>query len=270
MKTTTRGVLVLVVALTVCLLASGDRALATTLITPSTDAGWVFDPASGRWEKDYDDFRRDDLDDEQRRLGDRPTGPGGRTELERGCVGVTNVLAGFPSEDFTISDCYRTEAEALAAAKALGCPDGQEPKIFAIRYWDTKKDTRTVGPDGKYPVDTAELYRARPGYVNFDFGFRQSDGSYVHANHQTPGMKVKISPSKDQFDNGYAGFNTVLYCVRCGPGGDDGGDQGQGDGQDQGDGQGQSDDQEGQAPPGQDQAPSADILRVPSEENASS
>ena len=211
------------VSITVASLLTGsDRAYAQ-LIEPSTDSGWTFEPGSGRWEKGYEEFRRDDMTEKQRERGDRPsssgsTNPDGsrKTELERGCVGVTNALAGFPVEDLNASDCYLDEADALARAATKVCPDGQKPQVYAVRYWDSKKDTRTVGADGRYPVDMDELYRARPGYVNYDFGYRQSDGSYVHANHATPGMKVKISPSKDEFDNGYAGFNTVLYCVRCG------------------------------------------------------
>lgn len=191
-------------------------AKASPPIKPSKITGWKYDAASGRWEKGHKEFRKDDMTDAQRKLGDR-SASSGKTQYERGCVGVTNTLAGWTSEDFTKSDCYRTEADALQAAKKKKCGKGQEPKIFAIRYWDRKKSQRKVGADGKYPVDTTELYKARPGYINFDFGYRQSDGSYIHANHATPGMKVKISPTSKQFDNGYAGFNTVLYCVRCGP-----------------------------------------------------
>jgi hypothetical protein len=179
-----------------------------SLIKPSTKTGWKFDTPSGRWEKPGAQFWKDDLNAAQRKTG--------RSEFDRGCVGVTNSLACWGSEDFSKSDCYRTEAEALAAAKKKTCGKGETPRIFALRYWDSKKSQRKVGPDGKYPVDTSEVYKAKPGYVNFDFGYRQSDGSYVHANHSEPGMKVKISPTSKQFDNGYVGFNTVLYCVRCG------------------------------------------------------
>lgn len=187
------------------------------VIRPSKAGGWNYVESSGRWEKGYKKFRTDDMTAKQRARGDKPSSSGTpKTEFERGCVGVTNAMAGFPSENLTTSDCYAQESDALKQAKAKVCKKEERPIVYGVRYWDSKRDTRKVGKDKKYPTDMSELYTAKPGYTNYDFGYRQADGSYVHADHTIPGMKVKISPTKNQFDNNYAGFNTVLYCVRCG------------------------------------------------------
>jgi hypothetical protein len=59
--------------------------------------------------------------------------------------------------------------------------------------------------------------------MNFDFGYRQDDGSYVHANHREAvkageeAMKVYVSPSSKVFGRKSYVWNTTVYCVRCVP-----------------------------------------------------
>ncbi|MGJ8677419.1 MAG: eCIS core domain-containing protein [Akkermansiaceae bacterium] len=186
------------------------------LIKPTKETGWKYDPVSKRWEKSGADFRRDHMTKDEQDIGDTLKKHG--KWYEYGCIGVTHSLLLKTNVDN--SQCYEDEAKAAKEAKLKKCPKGESGRNYAIRYWDDKKATRKADANGVYPVDNDEVNKAKPKpgggtYTNFDYGYMQSDGSIIHANHAEPGMKVKISPTSKEFDNGYAGFNTVLYCVRC-------------------------------------------------------
>lgn len=224
------------------------------LIKPSKETGWKKNEIHGYWEKDHKSFRRDDMTKKERARGDVPWKDKSRpslknlTQYERGCVGVTNALLGVARENFRLSECFLKESQALARAKTKECKAGKTPKVFGFRYWDRKKSDRKPREDGTYPVDTNEVYRSRKPsgdtrYTNFDFGYRQSDGSYIHADHQAPNMTVYLSPSKKEFSIRVADFNTTLYCVRCATDDCDGQDHHDEEGQGQ-DSQGTQNDQQ--------------------------
>lgn len=148
-----------------------------------------------------------------------------RQTFDLGCVGISMLFAGsnwsLPAGLF--DNCYFDEARALAKMQRHECPQGYTPNIIAIRFWDHNKAVNDRTPneaDGRVP-NAKQRYdkgEARSDeYVNFDFGYRLADGSYIHANHMEPGMKVKVSKDANTYNrNGtYAGFNSLLFCVLC-------------------------------------------------------
>ena len=184
-------------------------------IKPSVQTGWEVGK-DGRWGKSSDAFRKDDMNDAERKVGD--TMKNGKSWYEYGCIGVTHCLLEATSVD--VKQCYKDEKVAIDKAEKAPCSKaGEKGSVFAIRYWDEHKSTRVERTDGTYPVMMHEVNRGKPKttYTNFDYGYRQSDGSYIHADHATPNMTVKISLSKELFDKSYDGFNSTVYCVRCSP-----------------------------------------------------
>jgi RHS repeat-associated protein len=191
----------------------------STTVKPSEDAGWKKD-GDGRWSKPAKDFREKDMTDAERKVGDTPKPWKARPDLtwyDWGCIGVTHCI--LQKTDINLKECYDEEAVAVAKAKEKKCPDGEKGNVFGVRYWDSKKDERKKRDDGTYPVDEPSVFKGKgPGFTNYDFGFRQSDGSFIHADHMSPGMNVKISPTSKEFEKrSYDGFNTYVYCVRCSP-----------------------------------------------------
>ena len=188
-------------------------------IKPSVQNGWTLDD-DHRWEKAADAFRRDDMTDAERKIGDKTMPDGGKRRkwYDFGCKGVTHCL--LEKTTVTHTQCYLSEPRAVDEAAKLDCSKtkGEKGSVFAIRYWDKHKASRKERKDGTYPVISSEVESGNPDFdTPFDFGYRQSDGSFIHADHSAPDMTVKISPSAKEFDKDYGGFNTTVYCVRCSP-----------------------------------------------------
>jgi len=58
--------------------------------------------------------------------------------------------------------------------------------------------------------------------MNFDFGYRQTDGSYISADHANDDpdnnpTNIIYSPSAEEFESPNPSFNVTIYCVRCCP-----------------------------------------------------
>jgi hypothetical protein len=120
--------------------------------------------------------------------------------IKRGCVGVTTQNIG--GKDPPINELYSTFAKAKSIADSRNGAQERFPAkpwvVFAIHFWsnqDPDKTKRTTAdptaflPDADGKVNLAG-YRglARPGFVNFDFGFwDEFTGSIWHANHYEKG-----------------------------------------------------------------------------------
>jgi hypothetical protein len=188
-------------------------------IKPSVQNGWALDE-DHRWKKAADIFRKDDMTDAERKIGDHTKPVDGKRMkwFDFGCKGVTHCMLQATTLDLT--QCYLDdENRAVEEAKEIRCSKrGEKGSVFAIRYWDKDKASRKADKDGTYPVNKHQQESGNPDYdIPFDFGYRQSDGSYIHADHSAPDMTVKISPSANEFNKMYGGFNTTVYCVRCSP-----------------------------------------------------
>lgn len=87
-----------------------------------------------------------------------------------------------------------------------------------MRFWDPKKDKKKKAADGSYPFDFNPKGRGTKDATSpFDFGFRQTDGSYIGADQDGKDMTVVIHPSAKSFGAGHeTWWNTTLFCARCG------------------------------------------------------
>jgi hypothetical protein len=127
--------------------------------------------------------------------------------IKRGCIGITanNLGAVNPPLD----EIYSTFAKAKSIADSRNAGMERYPTkpwvVFAIHFWsnqdpdDTARespDPTAFLPDASGKIDmTGYDYNARPGYINFDYGFwDEVSGSIWHANHMEMGpsdpMKV--------------------------------------------------------------------------------
>ncbi|MFC7338451.1 hypothetical protein ACFQY0_14750 [Haloferula chungangensis] len=86
--------------------------------------------------------------------------------------------------EYDLKNCYATEEAAINAAKDRFCGKC-EKAIVGVRYSDNLKSSRRKMADDWYPVDPNNVFDGP-----FDFGFRQTDGTYIHANHGGQGMMV--------------------------------------------------------------------------------
>ncbi len=159
--------------------------------------------------------------------------------LTRGCIGITalNVDGGGNPP---LNLAYSTFVKAKATADAMNAvidgikgaklppgvakpPSGTRAIVFAQLFWSNQasdpaaratSDPTAYLPDKEGRVNMgAYHYRARPGYVNFDYGFwDDATKSFWHANHSQPGMKVYQS-TLDKFAKGYVDFDRIVYCV---------------------------------------------------------
>jgi len=184
-----------------------------TTVVPSETDGWAKN--RDRWSMPAKDFRDKYMSDTEKDVGN--TIINGIDWYSFGCKGVTHCM--MQKTNSEVSQCYEKEESAVEKAKEKRCPPDEHGCVYGVRYWDPQKDQRQPNADGSYPVDKADVERGKPGAAttNFDYGYRQSNGSYIHADHAEPGMNVKISPSSNEFAIPYEGFNSVVYCVRCCP-----------------------------------------------------
>ena len=116
--------------------------------------------------------------------------------IKYGCIGITanQLTGGTPPTDLA----YSTFAKAKTVADSKnGGLHRDEPKrwiVFGMHFWsnqDPDRDNRKSpdhsaflpGADGKVDM-TGYKNRARPGHINFDYGYwDESTQSHWHANH---------------------------------------------------------------------------------------
>ncbi|MFO0971984.1 MAG: RHS repeat-associated core domain-containing protein [Phycisphaerae bacterium] len=148
------------------------------------------------------------------------------TTLNRGCVGVTCINLGEKGMP-DMSNCYAKLDHAikrrLEMAKNCECRGKKSwngspstPRIFSIRFWSGGNEFK---PGNGGQVDMSPWasggFSARPGFVNFDYGFfDQRRGQWIHANHCAPGMVVYSSPL-GHFCRPLQDFDKQVFCVAC-------------------------------------------------------
>ncbi|MCR9155581.1 MAG: hypothetical protein NXI09_15860 [Bacteroidetes bacterium] len=125
--------------------------------------------------------------------------------LERGCIGVTCVELGISSgnpplddsfSSFSLAKEFAENLEKSIAANPGNYPKNARPLIFSKRFYSADKNGFLPDVDGRVDMSSYD-YSAKPGYVNFDYGwYRESIGTWFHANHSEPGMVVYASTLK--------------------------------------------------------------------------
>jgi Putative peptidoglycan binding domain len=127
--------------------------------------------------------------------------------IKRGCIGISAHNIG--SRNPPLNEVYTTFAKALSVANSRNGALDRYPSnpwvVFAVHFWSNQDPDPTVRespdptaflPDANDMIDmTGYVGKARPGHVNFDFGFWDAvSGSIWHANHYEAGpsdpMKV--------------------------------------------------------------------------------
>lgn len=136
-----------------------------------------------------------------------------RKTLERGCIGITALNLGkngLPNPPLT--DCYATLDQAKARAAQLEKDTGHAAVVFSKRFY-SDGDSYTPDPyTGKVDMK-GYAYKAKPGYVNFDYGiYEEETGSWWHANHKEPGMKVYRS-TLQHYSRPLMDFDKQVFCV---------------------------------------------------------
>jgi hypothetical protein len=171
--------------------------------------------------------------------------------VDRGCIGITVANLGLASwRDPPLSEVYGTfeQARSVVAVRnaAAGPPDPAKPVqvwvMFAMLFWSNRSpdDAARVKPapnafrpdpvSGKVDMSpiAGNLGMARPGFVNFDFGFwDEKTQCFWHANHGVfAGMKSPeeiYQSTRGRFANkytfngeehvSYEDFDRVVYGV---------------------------------------------------------
>jgi LysM repeat protein len=167
----------------------------------------------------------------------RPITSSEKTELERGCVGISSVNTGKDPLD-NLDNCFQTFEQSLKfarakneAIKAAGDSKKKKAVIFSMRFWSGGKPY-APDPSGKIDMTDYDSRLAsgdawRPDdafgsdYINFDFGYYDVDsGMWWHANHaHDPGplphmgdMRAYES-SLDYYSKPLLDFDKQIFCV---------------------------------------------------------
>jgi hypothetical protein len=163
--------------------------------------------------------------------------PENEKTISRGCIGLTannidgkgnplqyaeSVFGDFDSAHKFMEGRNKELHEMRAdPAKAAMAPQG-EYILFAKQFWSNQKDGDNSQADPtafkedpkSHRVDMSTYkYKARPGFVNFDYGFwDDSSQSFWHANHSQPNMLV-FQSTKEHFIAGYTDFDRCVFGV---------------------------------------------------------
>ena len=124
--------------------------------------------------------------------------------IRRGCIGITAQNLG--SQNPPIDEIYSTFSKAKSLADARNATLERYPSkpwvVFAIHFWSNQDPDKTKREspdptaflpdlDGKIDLTGYRAF-ARPGFVNFDFGFLDEvSGSIWHANHYEKGPRTR-------------------------------------------------------------------------------
>lgn len=173
-----------------------------------------------------------------------------KSELVRGCVGLTSANLGWTKDDWPdSSNCYRKRGQAKKRAQEMKknceCGSGSTPQMFSIHFWNDI-GTDGVNPDMRVNSDTGKVDLSNwdhewrsDGQVNYDFGFVLPDGKILHANrYHNPDrngdrlgdyiLGAPISYAKVKINSLFfwklAGrfgpaYNSEVWCVACDGGG---------------------------------------------------
>lgn len=148
-----------------------------------------------------------------------------RLVLAKGCIGITMLQLGR-QESPKLTLCYGSFEKAWMIARSMNeylaqfFPD-RKAFIFSKRFWTGGED---YSPDEKTgEVDMSNYdYTARPGHVNFDYGFYdESTNKWWHANHCDPtklGVRCKSREAREKnlpdpmnvYESNLAGYSRPL------------------------------------------------------------
>ena len=177
--------------------------------------------------------------------------PDETANVDRGCIGITVTNLGLDSStDPPLGEVYGRfdEARSVVADRNAGAGPIDPAKpihvwvMFAMLFWSNRDpdEAKRIKPDPKAfrpdpvsgKVDMTPIFgnlgEARPGYVNFDFGFwDEQTQCFWHANHgKYAGMKTpeevyqstRAKFANKYWENGeehvtYTDFDRVVYGV---------------------------------------------------------
>jgi LysM repeat protein len=166
----------------------------------------------------------------------RPITASEKSELERGCVGISSINTGGDPLN-NLQSCFDTFEKGLKfarekneAIKKAGNTKKMKVQMFSMRFGSGGKP---YAPDATGKVDMSD-YDSRltsgdawrpddalgSDYINFDFGYYDVEsGMWWHANHvhePLPGgmgpMKAYVS-SLDYYSKPLLDFNKQIFCV---------------------------------------------------------
>lgn len=151
--------------------------------------------------------------------------PAERTTLAKGCIGITELNIGTTKSPY-LGICYASFEKAWFKARDFNDFIKQEKfnikaVIFSKRFWSAGRD---YSPNSKTDeVDMSKYdYSARPGFVNFDYGFYdEATNRWWHANHCEPsirGVRCKGSEAREKglpdpmkvYESNLAGYSQPL------------------------------------------------------------
>ena len=147
--------------------------------------------------------------------------PEEKKTLDRGCIGITALNLGRGNINPPLENSFATFEQAQAFAKQWKADlKKQDPGwfkdkkivIFSKRFYSGGKDYKPDPKTGR--VDMSDYnYKAKPGFVNFDYGFYDEENhTWWHANHSQPGMKVYQSTLK-HYSRPLLDFDKQIFCV---------------------------------------------------------
>ena len=143
--------------------------------------------------------------------------------LEHGCIGVTALNLGTGGRP-DLNNSYATLEQAKRRAQEMKrecSAKGQKPRIFSQRFYSGGKSDVPDPVTGRVDMSGYD-YKAKPGYVNFDYGWydEQSD-SWWHANHyethDPDDPMVVYRSTLDYYSRPLIDFDSQVFCVACGP-----------------------------------------------------
>lgn len=157
-----------------------------------------------------------------------------RSELARGCVGVSSINVGKnPLAHLDL--CYDSFAGAIRKARELndlfreaGLSGTKKAMIFSKRFYQVPGKKYPVDESGRVDMSEYSSNDRRPGYVNFDYGFYDvKTGMWWHANHCDPvegslrcrdvysasQRMIVYESTLDYYSRPLADFNRQVFCV---------------------------------------------------------
>jgi hypothetical protein len=131
--------------------------------------------------------------------------------LRAGCIGITAVNLGI-GKNPPLDECFDTFAQAEKRRDELQAAKGGHFQLFSKRFYTGGKSYPAQPGTGRVDMSAYD-YKAKPGWVNFDYGWYDEDtGNYWHANEGGPSMEVYQS-TPTEFAKPYGGFDRQVFCV---------------------------------------------------------
>jgi hypothetical protein len=145
-----------------------------------------------------------------------------RKTLARGCIGITAVNLGLGNINPPLKNSFDSFAHAKHEADRLDRDLKKHKKngqlkayIYSQRFYSKGKAYKPDPKTGRVDM-SGYKYEAKPGYVNFDYGwYDDQSNTWWHANHSEPGMKVYQSTLAN-YSRPLQDFDRQVFCVSVG------------------------------------------------------